>query len=371
MALPLKQLRLAWKASTAGTEDTLHQLAPYIGKLKTSIASTLVNEFSKRDDIVFDPFCGSGVVPLESLLLGRGTIANDLNPYAAVLTRAKLFPIINKDEAMTAAEWFVEKAKRQAKRLRYQAQGPLWVKTFFHRRTFCEVKVLADLLRADKQWFLLANLLGILHHQRPGFLSFPASHLVPYLRATKFPRDTFPDLYQYRDVGSKLSRKLERTYRRHKMVSSSLPRFFTERDVRISRFRRQADVVITSPPYMNALDYGRDNRLRLWFLGCDQINRLDRAVPNNAASFADLMRTTARSLRTVLRSRGLAILVVGEVRRHNQVVRSNVITKCAFTKRNEGWRVVDEIADPVPDIRRSRRTCAATKSESIIVFERR
>jgi DNA modification methylase len=27
------------------------------------------------------------------------------------------------------------------------------------------------------------------------------------------------------------------------------------------------DAVISSPPYMNALDYGRDNRLRLWFLG--------------------------------------------------------------------------------------------------------
>jgi hypothetical protein len=27
---------------------------------------------------------------------------------------------------------------------------------------------------------LLASMLGILHHQRPGFLSFPSSHLIPY-----------------------------------------------------------------------------------------------------------------------------------------------------------------------------------------------
>ena len=38
------------------------------------------------------------------------------------------------------------------------------------------------------------------------------------------------------------------------------------------------DCVITSPPYMNALDYGRDNRLRLWFLGEPYLESLDRAL---------------------------------------------------------------------------------------------
>jgi D12 class N6 adenine-specific DNA methyltransferase len=371
MALPLTRLKTIWQASTAGTEDTLHQLAPYIGKLKTSIASTILSAFSKPGDVVFDPFCGSGVVPLEALLLGRGAIANDLNPYAAALTRAKLFPIESKDEAIATASRYVEKAKRQAKRTGYQIDAPLWVKQFFHPKTLSEAKILADLLQQDNQWFLLANLLGILHHQRPGFLSFPASHLVPYLRATKFPSARFPHLYKYRDVARRLSRKLDRTYRRHRPFCEDLPRVFTQRDVRRSGFRIKADIAVTSPPYMNALDYGRDNRLRLWFLGYEEADRLDQVGPNNIVAFADLMRLTAHFLRNVVRRRGVAVLIVGEIRRGSNVIKSNTITKSVFTKCEGGWGLIDEVADPVPDIRRSRRTCAATKSESIMVFERK
>ena len=75
MDFSLESLKTAWRASTANTEDSLHQLAPYIGKLKTSMASALVRSFSKPGDLIFDPFAGFGVVPLESLLLGRGTMA--------------------------------------------------------------------------------------------------------------------------------------------------------------------------------------------------------------------------------------------------------------------------------------------------------
>jgi hypothetical protein len=61
---------------------------------------------------------------------------------------------------------------------------------------------------------LLASLLGILHHQRPGFLSYPSSHLVPYLRQLKFPRRKYPELYERRDVLSRLEAKILRTFRR-------------------------------------------------------------------------------------------------------------------------------------------------------------
>jgi Putative RNA methylase family UPF0020 len=365
----LGRLRHAWSASTVGTEDSFHQLAPYIGKLKTSIAATILRSYSRSGDVVFDPFCGSGVIPLESLLLGRGIIANDISPYAAVLTRAKLFPIRDQHDAICRASMYVERAKRKAKAARYQIQAPLWVKQFFHQRTLCEAKFLADLLRHNKEWFLLANLLGILHHQRPGFLSFPASHLVPYLRTKNFSRRDFPELYRYRDVGPRIIRKLERAYRRHVPFSHDLPRLVTQRDVMRSNFRVRADVAITSPPYMNALDYGRDNRLRLWFIDCELPERLDRLIPRNIVGFANLIRVTARVFGRVLRRRGLAVLVVGEVRRQNTIVKSAVVTKSVFTK-CEGWSLVDEITDVVPDIRRSRRHCGATKSESILVFER-
>jgi hypothetical protein len=333
------------------------------------MASSLIAHFSNRGDFVLDPFAGSGVVPLEALLLGRNALANDFNPYAATLTRAKLFPPRTKDAAIAKAGEYIARAKATAKKMRYRSTAPDWVATFFHPRTLAEVKILADLLRRDSQWFLLANLLGILHHQRPGFLSYPSSHLVPYLRSRKFPRRRYPELYRYRDVEPRLIRKIERTYRRHVPFAKSLRRIFTQRDVRRCRWSRCADLILTSPPYMNALDYGRDNRLRLWFLGVDSAWNLDQAVPRRVPAFAELMSQTARILKRALKPTGTTILVVGESQRSNRRLKSDAIVKTAFA--TEGWRLMDIFSDSVPDIRRSRRECSATSSEQIMVFGRK
>src|SRR5258707_787849 len=77
-----------WTDKTLGTEYTLHQLSPYIGKLKSSIAKGLILQFTKEDDTIYDPYCGASTIPLEGLALKRNVIANDLNPYAFVLSKA-------------------------------------------------------------------------------------------------------------------------------------------------------------------------------------------------------------------------------------------------------------------------------------------
>jgi adenine-specific DNA methylase len=68
IAAPLNDLAQSWQASSLGSESTLHQLAPYIGKLKSSLAASLIENYSQKKDTIIDPFCGSGVVPLEALL---------------------------------------------------------------------------------------------------------------------------------------------------------------------------------------------------------------------------------------------------------------------------------------------------------------
>ena len=46
-----------------------------------------------------------------------------------------------------------------------------------------------------------------------------------------------------------------------------------------------ADTMITSPPHMRQLDYARDNRLRLWFLGIDDPHALDKAISPRKEAF--------------------------------------------------------------------------------------
>lgn len=92
----------AWAGSFNARESSLHQLAPYVGKLKTGMVRVLINKYSHPGETVLDPFCGSGVVPLESLLLGRKAIGNDLNPYAYVLTMGKAFRACDESERTSA-----------------------------------------------------------------------------------------------------------------------------------------------------------------------------------------------------------------------------------------------------------------------------
>ena len=294
-----------------GRESCLHQLSPYIGKLKSTIANDLVKLYTRRGDFI-GICCGSGAVVLEALRLGRNVFASDISEYAGVLTQAKLSAPLDAGETIARAKRYIKIAKRRAANKQFDTPAPRWVRSFFHPKTLSETKHLSELLQEKKEWFLLACLLGILHHQRPGFLSYPSSHLVPYLRAKNFPRTRHPLLYEYRDVEPRLIAKVNRAYRRFDPILPSLRREFSQGDFRKIQLDRQVNAIITSPPYMNALDYGRDNRLRLWFLGNNDSSLIDRRELDSVDSFACLMRDFAQVAHKYVKNGGKVVLVVGE-----------------------------------------------------------
>ncbi|MBU4373636.1 MAG: site-specific DNA-methyltransferase [Euryarchaeota archaeon] len=73
-------------------ESTLHQLSPYIGKIKSVFAGKLITTYTEIGDTILDPFAGSGTVALESLIAGRHVIVNDINPYAITLIKLDCAP---------------------------------------------------------------------------------------------------------------------------------------------------------------------------------------------------------------------------------------------------------------------------------------
>jgi hypothetical protein len=237
----------------------LHQIAPYIGKMRPGLARQLVSDYSDRADWVWDPFCGSGTVALECKLLCRNVIAADINPYACALTRAKLYAPTSKENCvarLSSMSEILENLPREG-----LDEVPTWVRSFFHERTLKETQALILELLRKRRYFELGCLLGILHHQRPGFLSYPASHLVPYLRDQLYPQSKYPEAYAYRDPIPRLKAKIER------MLDSPPPPKSSKFRVLCKSVLEQyvpdgyVNVVITSPPYMDALDYARDNRL--------------------------------------------------------------------------------------------------------------
>ena len=106
-------------------------------------------------------------------------VGNDLNYYAYVLSMGKLNPYKSFNEAEKALLKYKKLSEKRAK-TQSIADVPDWVKSFYDENTLKEIISWVFYLKRNKEWFILSCLMGILHHQRPGFLSYPASHGAPY-----------------------------------------------------------------------------------------------------------------------------------------------------------------------------------------------
>jgi len=338
--------------------------------MKSSMAKALIERYSSKGDLVCDPFVGSGVVALESLISERGILASDISRYAHVLTKAKIMPPRTMEEALDKTDSYCIKMKLIANRVSLRA-APKWVRAFYHPRTLKEIIALTGILRQRREYFLLACLLGILHHQRPGFLSYPSSHLVPYLRTKNFPIEQFPELYNYRSVADRLKAKIKRAYKRFPRLSPELQKECRRVNAATTWLPKGAvDAVITSPPYMNALDYARDNRLRLWFLGVSDYERQDKKVPNNPKDFLSLMKGCMINAYQGLRRNGMCVLVIGEVVRSSKPINTAQLIIDMVKDSSINFKMEEIIEDTIPDIRRARRNGSCTKKEWIVVFKK-
>lgn len=364
----LRGMSRKWSGSSMYTECTLHQISPYIGKVKSTIASSLVTEFSNPGQTVYDPFCGSGTVALEAWIHGRNVIANDLSPYAHLLTQAKLFPARSEDSVqrklITIREMVQDLPVLRKGRIDEGVAG------FFHPKTLDEVTKYVAHLKENKEHFLLAALMGILHHQRPGFLSYPSSHTVPYLRTKLFPKKEHPELYRYREVHDRLSRKITRTLKRVPDLNRGLSRLCYAKDASKLIPAREVDLILTSPPYMRQLDYGRDNRLRLWFLGEPDWIGWDKRLTPNEGEFLQMMRKSFALWRELLPRGGHCIMIVGDswCNAYDTDLPKALMT--IAQKEVGGFKCTGSYADRIPGIRRVRRSYTGNSSETILVLKK-
>jgi len=357
-----------WQAGCTNVESTLHQLSPYIGKIKSSIAGDLVSQYSCTDGLIVDPFCGAGTIPLEAAIRGRRVFASDISPYARVLCKAKLKPPSSLNAALKFAdEVFHESLGIDEPDLR---TVPTWVRNFFHPDTLMEILRFSNIARRPGNEFLLACLLGILHHQRPGFLSYPSSHLVPYLRDKKYPRVEFPEMYSYRELKPRLYAKIHRTYKRF-VKPGELGTLFHQSSIERVKLPNTFDSLITSPPYMNALDYGRDNRLRLWLIDPDGTQKVDNGVTQKRDKFVAAIKSLAEKVERGLKSKGYCVVIVGEALRRSFKAHPSELLAAILRDHAPSLVLENVITDDIPDVRRTRRDYRAVKTEHILVFRRK
>ena len=94
----------------------IYAMHKYWSKKPYNIIRAIIEKYSDKNEIVLDPFCGSGISVIESIILGRKAIGIDLNPSAIFITK-QMIKKINVNETIKYFEEIKKKVKHRIDKL--------------------------------------------------------------------------------------------------------------------------------------------------------------------------------------------------------------------------------------------------------------
>ncbi len=323
-----------WHGVNPRWGHSMQTMCSYHGMFPAKVAHYFIQRYSRPGDVVLDPFSGRGTVPLQARVEGRVAVCNDLNPLAYVLSRAKVNPPSwdSVQEFLTSLEEGYQRSHAR------EPNAPADIRMLYHPNTLRQLCYIRDhlLSKPITQWspdelMISGALAGIMHGSfrrdgtsqylsisMPNTFSMSPTYVEKYIRDNRLVR---PD----QDVFECLRDKLARLYlddtsglpgRAYQLDATSL---LKGRSLRAN----SVDLIVTSPPYLQVVNYGTANWIRLWLLGLDEVGRergagrkqLDAALDHNHtyASYKDFMHRTLQGVRRVLKRHGVAAIVIGDV----------------------------------------------------------
>ncbi len=96
------------------TNYSVHAIGEYPSKIRPLVFHEIVKRFSKKRDIILDPFCGCGTMAVEAKIFGRHSINYDVNPKGIDLTREKLSKLDNQ-EIQKTYDYFINELEKEKK----------------------------------------------------------------------------------------------------------------------------------------------------------------------------------------------------------------------------------------------------------------
>jgi hypothetical protein len=352
--LPALPIAPEWKAQQRLWGHSFHPMCSYLASFPAALAHAFVSRYSRRGDVVLDPFSGRGTTPLQACAEGRIGVGSDLNPFANLLTAAKVEPATPAEARTRLASlrlaWAADQAAwldlatavladpgpagtlvpiagsgASARDVEGGEPVPAEVAVAFHRRTLAQLLLVRTSLRLDRPTdrFLAAALTGILHGKSASYLSTIMPNT--FSMAPRYVRDFAartdfhsPD----RDVFDGLELKLGRLFRQAPPQTPGVALLGDARDV-APRAREalqqrglpdRARLVVTSPPYLRVVKYGYYNWLRTWLLGFDAA-AIDASLDDahHREPYLAFLRDVLAGLRPILTDDAVVVLVIGDV----------------------------------------------------------
>ena len=115
LELPPIALAPEWKDQQRLWGHAFHPMCSYLASFPAALTHAFIARYSRPGDVVLDPFSGRGTTPLQACAEGRVGVGNDLNPFAHLLTAAKVQPA-TRAQAVTRlaapAAWLERRIRR-------------------------------------------------------------------------------------------------------------------------------------------------------------------------------------------------------------------------------------------------------------------
>jgi hypothetical protein len=302
--------------------SALHEVS-YRACFKPQLPRFFIERLTDAGHVVYDPFSGRGTTILEAALCGRNVIANDVNPLSAILSKPRL----------TVPS--VEEVRDRLAAIRFHASrtSDIPLSMFYHKRTLAEIVSLRNYLgrRARNgtedhidRWIRMVATNRLTGHSK-GFFSvytLPPNQAMSQSRQSRINR-TLRQQPEYRDVKAIILKKSKQLaadtapeLRRELAVRSRSAKFLTGDARKTARIRRgTVQLTVTSPPFLDVVQYAQDNWLRCWFNGIDaeEVGKtitMSRTVEEWCAVMQDVFHELYR----ITRKNGWVAFEVGEVR---------------------------------------------------------
>ena len=305
----------------------LHEVS-YRACFKPQLPRFFIERLTRPGDVVYDPFMGRGTTLLEAALLGRIPYGNDINPLSVLLIKPRLQP---SDLERIAARLKEIPFDRDA-----ETRDDLLV--FYHPDTLRQVCALraylleraaTEKLDAIDEWIRMVAINRLTGHSA-GFFSvytLPPNQAVSVKAQKKINRDRNQTPVAKNIAGiilkktrSLLSDGVNGLFMPRQNLLVNAPAAETK-----SIPSDTVSLAVTSPPFLDVVDYAGDNWLRCWFAGIDP-RKVKLTVPKRLENWQAEMTKVFAELYRVLIPGGRVAFEVGEVRGGKIKLEETVIT---------------------------------------------